>query len=136
MKADAQTEKEVLAALNACAAAYEKRDMTAALEYFAPDPDVIQFGMSAVNAKRVAREGLKAEFESDWGGSEAASFELGWYSVSAAGNVAWVAADALFHWKEEGEPEEIITARLTVVFEKREGKWLWMHSHFSLPVED
>jgi ketosteroid isomerase-like protein len=136
MKADAQTEAEVLATLNAAMEAYERREMDVLLDYLAPDLDVIQFGMSAANAKRVGREELKAEFESDWAASEAASCDIGWHSVSVAGSAAWVAAEALFHWKEADEPEETIQARLTVVFEKREGRWLWMHSHFSIPIED
>jgi len=134
MKADAQTEAEVMAALNDLMAAYAKRDMEYLLSRLAPDPDVIQFGMSAVNAKRIGRVGLREEFESDWSMSEAASCTIGWHSVSAAGSVAWVAADITLHWKEAGVPEETVPARLTMIFEKRGGQWLCMHSHFSQPL--
>ncbi|NKB70205.1 MAG: DUF4440 domain-containing protein [Candidatus Latescibacteria bacterium] len=136
MKADTQTETEVLATLNEAMEAYKRRDMDALLGYLAPGQEVIQFGMSVANAKRIGREALKAEFENDWAASEAASCDIGWHSVSTAGSAAWVAAEAQFHWKEAGEPEETIPARLTVVFEKRDGRWLWVHSHFSIPIED
>jgi ketosteroid isomerase-like protein len=134
MKADAQTEAEVMVALNRAMEAYAGRDMEGLLACIAPDPDVVQFGMSAVNAKRIGREGLRAEFESDWSASEAASCEIGWRSVSAAGSVAWVVADITLHWKEADQPEEAVPARLTAIFEKRGGQWLWMHSHFSQPI--
>ena len=59
--------------------------------------------------------------------------EYGWSSVSAAGDVTWVAADMAFKLKVEGQ-ELVFPGRLTAVLEKRGDQWLIVQSHFSLPA--
>jgi ketosteroid isomerase-like protein len=53
--------------------------------------------------------------------------------VSAAGNVAWAAADAVFKATVAGQ-ELSLPARVTAVLEKRGDQWLVVQSHFSLPA--
>jgi ketosteroid isomerase-like protein len=132
MKADAQTEAAVLAALEQTRQAYEQRDMARLLALFAPDPDLVMYGTGA-DEKRVGVAQVQAQAERDWAQSEAASFEWSWPSVSAAGSVAWVAADVIGHARVAGQ-EVHFPLRLTGVLEHRGERWLWMQWHFSVPA--
>jgi ketosteroid isomerase-like protein len=132
MKADAQTEAAVMTVLNRFAEDYAKRELEGVLALFAPDSDVVMFG-SGADEKRVGLAEIKALVERDWSQSDAASFTYGWTSVSAAGPVAWVAADVTFKAKVGGQ-EVTLLGRLTGVLENRAGNWLLVQGHFSLPA--
>ena len=61
---------------------------------------------------------------------EALSWSYGWTSISAAGPVAWVAADVTL--KLEGDEQEItLVGFLTWVMENRGDQWLIVHGHVS-----
>lgn len=132
MRADASTEKEVMATLEAFADAWVHRDLDAVLALFGPDPDVVMLG-SGADERRLGRTELREQLVRDWSQSEAVSFELGWHLVSAAGVVAWVTADLTVH-TTSGGTTMTLPGRLTAVLEKRAGRWRWMQSHFSLPA--
>lgn len=132
MKADAQTEAAVMTVLNRFAEDYAKRELEGVLALFAPDSDVVMFG-SGADEKRVGLTEIKALVERDWSQSDAASFTYRWTSVSAAGPVAWVAADVTFKAKVGGQ-EVTLLGRLTGVLENRAGNWLLVQGHFSLPA--
>ena len=132
MKADAETEAEVIAVLNRFAQAYEERKIDDFMALLAPDPDVVLIG-SGVDEKRVGRDEIKAQAERDWTQSEASSFEFGWTLVSKAGSIALVAADANIRVKM-AEQEAVFPGRLTAALDKRGGKWLFSQLHFSMPA--
>ena len=132
MKADAQTEAALMATLEQFKQAYEQRDMEHLLALYAPDPDVVLIGTGA-DEKRVGLAEIQMQAERDWAQSEASSFEWGWSSVSAAGSVAWMAADVIVHFKVAGQ-EIHLPLRLTGVLEHRGAKWLWMQQHLSMPT--
>jgi ketosteroid isomerase-like protein len=132
VKADAQTEAAVLATLEQFKQAYEHRDVDRLLAVFAPDADVVLFGTGA-DEKRVGLAEIRAQAERDWAQSETFSVEWGWTSVSAAGAVAWVAADAVGHITAGGQ-EVHLPLRLTAVLEHRGASWLWVQTHASLPA--
>jgi len=134
MKADAKTEAAVMNVMNQLTEAYAKRDLDAVLALFAPDPDVVFIGTGG-DEKRIGLTEIKAQFERDFAQSEALSMELGWSSVSAAGSVAWVAADAITHAKVKGQ-EISFPGRFTAVLEQRSGRWLLLQVHFSMPVRE
>ncbi len=132
MKADARTEGEVIASLRGFFEAFEKRDMERILSCFAPDPDVMMIGTGA-DEKRVGLQEIRTQIERDWRQSESAAIKPERTSVSASGAVAWVAADLSLQARVKGR-EIVMPGRLTVVMEKREGRWLWMLSHLSVPA--
>jgi ketosteroid isomerase-like protein len=132
MKADAKTEAAVLGVLNKLAERYAKRDMEGLLAICAPDPDHVMYGTGA-DEKRIGLAEIKAQAERDWSQTEAANITFDWTSVSAAGNVAWVAADATFKIRAGGQ-DMAFPARLTAVLEKRGEQWLFVQSHFSFPA--
>jgi uncharacterized protein (TIGR02246 family) len=134
MKADARTEGEVRAAVQRLTEAYAKRDLQALLGCFAADDDVLLYG-TGPDEKRVGLREIRAQVERDWAQADATAISLGWTSISAAGPTAWVAADGAFVFKVNGQ-SETVPARASLVLEKRDGKWLIVHSHFSRPSMD
>lgn len=134
MKADAQTEAAVMAVLEHYTQAYEHRDMMELLANFAPDPDVLIIGTGA-DEKRVGLAEIRKQAERDWAQSEAASFEWGWSSVSAAGSVAWLAAEAVVAAQVGGQAVHL-PIRFTAVLEQRGDTWLWVQMHASFPAQE
>lgn len=113
---------------------YAKRDWNILESLFASDPDIVMYG-TGKDEKRIGTTEIKAQAERDWAQSESTALSFEWTSVSAAGNVAWVATDATFRIKAGGQ-EIVLPARMTAVLEKRDGKWLIVQSHFSLPATE
>lgn len=134
MKADAQTQAAVMATLEQFKQAYEQRDMEQLLAVFAPDPDTVLMGTGA-DEKRVGLAEIRAQAERDWSQSDSASWEWGWSSVSGAGSVAWATVDAVGKIAVSGQ-EMRLPLRLTVVLEQRDGRWLWVQAHASLPAQN
>lgn len=134
MKADEATEAAVRSVLDSFAEGYEKRDMEGVLSLFAPDTDVVMFGTGA-DEKRVGLAEIRRQVERDWSQSDAITLTYGWTSVSAAGSIAWLAADVAFN-ATIGEQELTLEGRSTLVLENRYGKWLIVQGHFSLPASE
>jgi len=132
MKADAQTTAAVEAALQKMTEAYAKRDMNAFLGGYASDADVMVYGTGA-DERRVGVEQIRAQVTRDWSQSESAAMAFDRMLVSAAGAVAWAAVDGAFKFRIGGK-DMSMPARATFVLEKRDGRWLIQHAHFSTPA--
>jgi ketosteroid isomerase-like protein len=131
MKANGKTEAAVLATLNKLTESYAQRDMEGLMALIAPDDDLVLFGTGA-DEKRLGRDGFRLQAERDWAQAEALDFQIGWHSVSAAGSVAWLAADGTGRGRAGGQ-EFAFPFRLTAVLEQRGDEWFFVQSHFSLP---
>lgn len=134
MKADEQTEAAVKEVLDSFAKNYAKRDLEGVLALFAPDSDVVMYGTGA-DEKRVGLAEIRRQIERDWHQSETTSINYRWTSISAAGSVAWLAADITFKATVGGQ-ELTLEGRLSNVLENRYGKWLIVQGHFSLPASE
>ena len=132
MKADAKTETAVMAVVDKFNETYARRDIDGLLALFAPDSDLVLFGTGA-DEKRVGLAELKIQAERDWAQTDSIYFELGWHSVSAAGSVAWLAAEGMGQAKFDGQ-EMSFPFRFTAVLEQRGGKWLFTQGHLSVPA--
>ena len=132
MGADPKTEAAVMNVMKQFVEAFAKRDLDALLALYAPDPDVVVIGTGA-DEKRIGRAEIKALFERDLAQLEDASVRFGWHSVSAAGSVAWVAADVILHVKTSGW-QISFQARSTAVLEQRGDRWLIVQFHGSMPA--
>jgi len=132
MKADAKTEAEVMVVVNRMFEAFSNRDPDSLPVLFVPDPDMVFLGTGA-DEKGIGIEELRAEWERAFAQSEAATVEIQWHSVSAAGKVAWVTLDANVG-AETGGREISFPVRGTVVLEQRGDKWLIAQSHMSAPA--
>jgi len=132
MKADVKTETEVMEVLNRSLECYKKKDVDRMVSLFASDPDVMCFG-TGKDEKRVGLKEIRIQFERDFSQCDNISCELGWHTVSAAGTVAWVAADYSVRATVKGQKAEM-TMRMSIVLERRDQKWLIMHMHGSAPM--
>ena len=131
MKANAETEAAVMGTLNKFLETYRQRDIKGLMSLFPPDKDQVMFGTGA-DEKRIGRDEIKFQAERDWSQTEALDFNLNWIQVSAAGPVAWVAADGVGQGKAGGQ-EFLFPVRMTAVLEQRGDQWYLVQSHVSLP---
>jgi uncharacterized protein (TIGR02246 family) len=132
MNAPTNIETAARDALETFADAYAKRDMRRLSSAFAPDPDVLMYG-TGVDEKSIGLTALRQFIERDWSQSEAVTLKYGWMSVSSAGPVAWVATDATFNVRTGGK-DVALPARMTFVLEQRDGRWLIVQGHASVPA--
>jgi ketosteroid isomerase-like protein len=132
MKADAKTTADVQATVKKFTDAYQARNLRDLMDCFVPDADVVVYGTGA-DEKRVGPEQVRAQVERDWAQSDSIALSFGWSSISAAGQVAWVAMDGSFTVRAGGS-EMTVPARVSLVLENRAGRWLIAHSHFSTPA--
>jgi uncharacterized protein (TIGR02246 family) len=132
MKADAKTEAEVRSAVNRMMDSYKRQDMDAMLDCFAPDADTVMYGTGA-DEKRIGRDEIRAQARRDWDQTDEIAMDFDWMSISAAGPVAWAAMDGRFEIRANGQSMSM-PARLTMVLEKRDDRWLVTQGHFSTPA--
>jgi uncharacterized protein (TIGR02246 family) len=134
MRASPQTQAAVQATLQQWKDAYAQRDLDRALAVIAPDDDVVGIG-TGPDEWRVGPEQFRAQIERDFAQSEALSVDYEPLVVSEAGPVAWVAGRATVQARVDGQ-DLTLTGRFTAVLEQRDGKWLLMQTHFSLPAAE
>ncbi|HBA84540.1 MAG TPA: hypothetical protein DCZ95_10640 [Verrucomicrobia bacterium] len=131
MKADAKTKAEILKTLKELWKAYGRKDVEAAMSFYAPDPDVIGLGSGAdevyVGSKQL-RKGLVRDFAQ----ADGVKVKLSGVRISAAGSVAWMSAKCTFA-AQVGDEKVSMAGLMTAVLEKRRGKWLFMQSQFAMP---
>ena len=132
MKASPPTQAAVRATLRQWKDAYSQQDVDGALAVIAPDDDVVGIG-TGPDEWRVGPEEFRAQLERDFAHSEALSVAYEPLVVSEAGPVAWVAGRATVQARVEGQ-DLTLTGRFTAVLEQREGRWLLVQTHFSLPA--
>jgi len=132
MKANTEIETGVIAVLNKFIKTYEQRDMEGVLSFLVPDTDMVVIGTGA-DEKRIGLDEIKIQLERDWEQSDVTSIEILRYMVSAAGKVAWITADIVFHARISGQKTEM-PSRLTAVFEQRGKSWLIAQWHVSFPA--
>jgi uncharacterized protein (TIGR02246 family) len=133
MKADAATEAAVRAVMQAFADCQARQDVEGLMALHAPDADLLIFDVSA---KKEGPEGVRALLEDNFARYGAISFAYDWATVSAAGPVAWVSSEVTVKSQEEGEWRVIGQARLTIVLEQRDSKWLIVHGHESVALSE
>jgi ketosteroid isomerase-like protein len=131
MKANANTQAEVMSVLDKFMDSYRKRDLPGLLSTLAPDDDLFLFG-TGIDEKRIGREQFKLQAERDWAQTEELGFNLNDYHISAAGPVAWIAAEGVGQGKVGGQAIQF-PLRMTAVLEQNNGKWYLAQSHISLP---
>jgi ketosteroid isomerase-like protein len=132
MKASPPTQAAVRATLQQWKDAYGQQDVDGVLAVIAPDDDVVGIG-TGPDEWRVGPEEFKAQLERDFAQSEALSVDYEPLVVSEAGPVVWVAGRATVQARVEGQGLTL-TGRFTAVLEQREGRWLLVQIHFSLPA--
>jgi ketosteroid isomerase-like protein len=132
MKADDETEREVLSVLRAFNDHLEARNCEGMLGLFVSDPDVTLVGSEAAEIA-VGPSELRAFFQRLFARPGTFRFEWRTCHVSAGGDVAWVFADALAHYSEPGNTATV-PYRTTGVLARHGDRWRIAHYHGSEPV--
>jgi ketosteroid isomerase-like protein len=134
MKADAQTEAEIKALGENVWKEYARKDLEASMGLWTSDPDLVAIGTGA-DELRLGPEELRRGLRRDFAQAEDIEITTEWLSISAAGNVAWSAANARLSGTIDGEAATLL-CRLSTVYEKRNGTWQIMLLHLSLPAAE
>jgi ketosteroid isomerase-like protein len=132
MKADAQTEAEIKALVEDVWKEYARKDLEACMGLWTTDADLVAIGTGA-DELRLGPEELRRGLRRDFEQVENIETAIEWLSISAAGKVAWSAANARLTATVNGEATTI-ACRMTNVYEKRNGTWRIMLLHLSLPA--
>jgi ketosteroid isomerase-like protein len=132
MSAEMKTTREIEGAIDAMTRAYKARKLSDLMACFASDSDGVLYGTGG-DEKRIGPEEIRAQIDRDWNQTESAEMAFSWRSIGAAGDVAWAALDGTFNLRAGGQALTL-PARVSLVFAKRDGKWLIVHSHFSTPA--
>lgn len=134
MKADAQTEAEIKALVEDVWKEYARKDLEACMGLWTTDADLVAIGTGA-DELRLGPEELRRGLRRDFEQAENIETAIEWLSISAAGKVAWSAANARLTATVNGEATTI-ACRMTNVYEKRNGTWRIMLLHLSLPAAE
>jgi uncharacterized protein (TIGR02246 family) len=130
--ADPAVEKEIKAVLDAYAAAFEKKDVSAIMSLFATDSNVF-FVDSDTEQPFSGIDKIREAYTRDFSNMESATLKYSGALVGSKGDVAWFATGISANVTVEGE-KMTVPAQWSAVLEKRGGKWLIVQSHFSFPA--
>ncbi|MDD4004163.1 MAG: nuclear transport factor 2 family protein [Elusimicrobiaceae bacterium] len=132
MKATLTVKKEILKTISDAMTAFVSRNTEKALSFYAKDKDVISIGSEGEVVMGLPR--LKKTFIATHRQFEKLSFKAKAYEVSACGSVAWTSGVGIYNGVTGGKKFKL-DGLFTFVFEKRNGRWLIMHSHYSVPAK-
>lgn len=132
MRADATTERAILAALERWNAVFAAHDVEAAVGLFDGHPDAVMFGSEDYEVAR-GPAGLRALFEGLFALPETFQWRWDACDIFRAGDVAWAVAESTLVVSGEGEDQEL-PYRVTAVLALRDGEWAWAHFHGAQPI--
>ncbi len=134
MQAAQQTVAEIQSVLDKFREGYGNKNIDALLSLFDPDPNVMVIG-TGEDEKRTGLAEIKIQFERDFNQAEELTVEFKNVSVSQQESVCWIAADTHVDFNAQGSPMHVFL-RFTGVLTRRDDKWLFVQTHFSLPFSD
>jgi uncharacterized protein (TIGR02246 family) len=133
LKADPTAERALQAALDEFNSAWAARDLEGLLSLFAEDDDVVLLGSDQRETAR-GREELSRLLRYFFEQPIAYWWEWDRREVFAVDQLAWVVTEGII--VEAGPHEELrVPYRFTGVLQEREGRWVWVLFHGSVPDE-
>ena len=135
-KVDLETEKaKVKSVVDQFEQAWETEDMELFSRIMAHDADMVNYGTDATE-HFVGWEALKESVQKMFLSFENIKLTVKdqVIKVHASGNVAWFSEVADWDLVVEGKPVRSEGQRLTGVLEKRNGNWVFVQFHNSVPV--
>ncbi|MGD8777924.1 MAG: nuclear transport factor 2 family protein [Ignavibacteria bacterium] len=136
-KVDMEIEKQnVKAVLDQFIKASETENMELLSKVYAHDPDMVVFGTEA-GERIVGWDSLKAVMEKQFAATENSKFSIRdqVIKVHVSGTAAWFSELIDCEIVSEGETTNMEGLRATGVLEKRNGNWVIVQIHYSIPVE-
>ena len=132
----AQEEAAVKAVVNQLWQAWETGDINLVSELIAHDPDIVIFGTDAAE-RWVGYDEIRTAMEQQFAAMESVHPTVydEVFKIHDSGDVAWGSSVADITGVSMGEDFEIVGLRFSAVLEKRDGKWVIVQAHFSVPVE-
>lgn len=133
---DPEAEKaQVKTVVDQFAQILETEDMALLSKTMAHDPDMVNFGTDATE-RWVGWEALKASVEQQFAAFDNTKLTVKdqVIKVHASGKVAWFSEVVDWDTAAQGQPVHISGSRLTGVLEKRNGNWVFVQFHASVPV--
>jgi uncharacterized protein (TIGR02246 family) len=130
VKPDAPTETQLIDVLGRFCSGFANRDVEAVMQVFVPDPGVI-----VVTSEESVLRGpveLRRFLDRYVDGPITYSWEWDRHDVSIAGSVACLLAEGTETAADEDRLEKR-PYRMTMVLERREGRWLLIQVHGSSP---
>ena len=118
-----------MAALALYKSSYSNKDIKMLLNV--TDPGFFGFG-SGPDEKVFGAEALSSQLERDFSQSGELSMDFGPMTIAGEGRVAWCAGDCTIS-AEVGGQRLRLDGRMTAVLRRTGGKWLFAHTHFSVP---
>jgi len=134
MQATQQTGSEIQSVLDKFCEGYGNKDIDALLSLFDSDPDVLVIG-TGEDEKRTGLEEIRIQFERDFRLSERLTVDFENVAISQQDSVCWVAGDTNVYFIAEAKAMHVCL-RFTAVLTQRDGKWLFVQTHFSVPFSD
>jgi class 3 adenylate cyclase len=133
VKADPATEAEILAICERGTRSLDGGSLDGYFESVAPDDDVVLYGTGA-DEKLVGRDCIPLRVPRQIEETRASSTRIDWYSVSLSSDrsVAWVSMDCTQSIVMGGS-YIAYPLRFTGVLERREGRWMFVQQHSSIP---
>lgn len=110
------------------------RDLDALKEFVGDNwrTPIVLFSTGA-DEKRIGFDQVKQQFERNFNETESSTITWEWRHVSMLGDMAWVAAEATIRVRVAGNKVRF-PIRMTIVLAHRDGSWLWVHRHASVPA--
>jgi uncharacterized protein (TIGR02246 family) len=130
VRADAKTEAALLEILERFCTGFAERDADGVIQLFAPDGDVIV--VTSEEALLRGPDEVRAFLHRYAQGTTRYSWTWDRHDVSAAGAVGWLLAEGRETAAAQGR-EEKLPYRMSMVCEKRDGRWLLVQVHGSSP---
>lgn len=132
MRADPQTEKEVLASVHGLIEAVRNKDVKSILGRFAQDEDIVFVGSEAGASARGMKQ-LRSCFEQLFAGPIGFDFRWDECDVGVNGDAAWLFLNGRLQTSSVAGRHEH-PYRVTGVLRRVGPDWLWIHVHCSEPV--
>jgi uncharacterized protein (TIGR02246 family) len=130
VRADVETEAALLEILERFCSGFAARDADGITRLFAPDADVVM--VTSEESLLRGPDQVRAFLHRYAQGTTRYSWTWDRRDVSAAGAVGWLLAEGAETVAVE-EREEKHPYRMSMVCEKRDGRWLLVHVHGSSP---
>jgi uncharacterized protein (TIGR02246 family) len=130
VRADAQTKAALLEFLERFCTGFAARDPDGVMQLFAPDADVVI--VTSEESLLRGPDEVRAFLHRYAQGTTRYSWTWDRRDVSAAGAVGWLLAEGM-ESVARGDGEEKHPYRMSMVCEKRDGRWLLVQVHGSSP---
>lgn len=127
------SENEVRGFLNRQIKAFDNRDINALMEMLTPDASAVMLG-NGPDDRWVGPEAIKKAYQQQMAQYVSEKITLHGTTIGVKDTTAWFTTQARILKKAVTKGRTTLLINWSGVLQKREGKWLLVQSHFSLPI--